>query len=196
MNYFVHPSSDVEEGVTIGEDTRIWHFCHVFSGAVLGRGCRIGQNVVIHKTVRLGDNVKVQNNVSLYDGVTLEDDVFCGPSCVFTNVRNPRAAVPRNTTEDFEQTLVRQGATIGANATIVCGVTLGRYCFVGAGSVVTRDVKDYQRVWGNPAHPNGWVCECGCALQFEQGAAICSECSAKYRLRDEQVSRQDESSGE
>lgn len=170
--YFVHPSSVVDKGATIGEGSSVWHFCHVFSGAVIGKKCKIGQNVVIHPTVVLGNNVKVQNNVSLYDGVVLEDNVFCGPSCVFTNIINPRAEVSRNSPEFYKKTVVKHGATIGANATILCGITVGRYAFIGAGAVVTRDVKDYELVYGNPARAHGWMSESGEKLAFKRGKAV------------------------
>ncbi len=157
--YFVHPSSYVDRKVSIGKGTKIWHFSHVMKGARIGSNCSIGQNVFIGEDVKIGRNAKIQNNVSVYAGVTLEDDCFCGPSVVFTNVRNPRSAHPRN--GKYVKTLMKKGATIGANATIICGVTLGRYSFVGAGSVVTKDVPDYVLVVGNPARWAGWLCECG-----------------------------------
>jgi UDP-2-acetamido-3-amino-2,3-dideoxy-glucuronate N-acetyltransferase len=180
---FVHESSYVDEGCEIGEGTRIWHFCHVMAGARIGSRCNIGQNVVVMPDVRIGDNCKIQNNVSLYTGVVLEDDVFCGPSMVFTNVINPRSEVVRR--GEYQTTLVRRGATIGANATIVCGVTLGRWAFVGAGAVVTRDVADFGLVVGNPARQSGWMCRCGIRLTEAEGAALrCSSCGAGYRLHD------------
>ncbi|EKD51207.1 MAG: transferase hexapeptide repeat containing protein [uncultured bacterium] len=158
-NYFVHESSYVDEGAEIGEGTKVWHFSHVMGGAKIGKNCVLGQNVNVGGKVTIGNNVKIQNNVSLYDGVMIEDGVFCGPSCVFTNVFNPRATVERK--NEYRPTLVKEGATIGANATIVCGVTLGRYCFVGAGSVVTKDVPDYALVYGNPARQCGKVDDLG-----------------------------------
>lgn len=181
LSFFVHESSYVDEGARIGEGTSIWHFCHVMSGAVIGRGCKIGQNVLIAGNVCIGDNVKIQNNVSVYTGVTLEDDVFCGPSMVFTNVATPRAAVPRNTAADYQPTRVKRGASIGANATIVCGHTIGEYAFVGAGAVVTRDIPAYALVYGNPARLQGWTCVCGLRLIFRDGESACVECGKRYR---------------
>jgi UDP-2-acetamido-3-amino-2,3-dideoxy-glucuronate N-acetyltransferase len=180
--FFVHESSYVDDGVEIGDDTFVWHFCHVLTGSRIGRRCRIGQNVVIGPRVHVGENCKIQNNVSIYEGVTLEADVFCGPSMVFTNVRTPRSAFPRNTDKDFQPTLVRRGASIGANATIMCGVTIGRYAIVGAGAVVTKDVADYGVVIGNPARPHGWACACGERLGFLAGMANCGHCQRIYHL--------------
>jgi UDP-2-acetamido-3-amino-2,3-dideoxy-glucuronate N-acetyltransferase len=182
-DYFVHESSYVDEPCEIGEGTKIWHFSHVMSGSKIGRGCNIGQNVFVSPGVRIGNNVKLQNNVSVYTGVELEDDVFCGPSMVFTNVVNPRSQVPRK--DEYRKTLVKQGASIGANATIVCGHTIGRYAFIGAGAVVTRDVPDYAMVIGNPGRIAGWMCRCGIKLDLEGGAkgdggAICSACGRGY----------------
>ncbi len=174
----MHPSSFVDEGAQVGAGTRIWHFCHVMPGAVIGEGCTIGQNCVIMPGTRLGRNVKLQNNVSVYEGVELEDDVFCGPSMVFTNVSTPRSRVSRR--GEYERTLVRRGASIGANATVVCGVTLGRYSFVGAGAVVTRDVPDHALVVGNPARQVGWMCECGERLRLEGAAGRCARCGRRY----------------
>jgi len=178
--FFAHPSAYIDEGCSIGEGTMIWHFSHVMKGAKIGRGCRIGQNVVIAGTAVVGNNVKIQNNVSVYDGVILEDYAFCGPSMVFTNVFNPRSAYPRNTADDYLKTLVKTGASIGANATIICGVTIGRHAFVGAGSVVTHDIPDYALVYGNPGGIKGWMCECGEKLEFVKGRAICAECKKVY----------------
>jgi len=182
--FFVHESAYVDQPCVIGPRTNIWHFSHIMRDCVIGDGCNIGQNVVISPGCRIGGNVKIQNNVSVYTGVILEDDVFCGPSCVFTNVINPRSHVKRR--DEYRQTLVKKGASIGANATIVCGHTLGRYSFVGAGTVVTRDVPDYAMVVGNPARLVGWVCYCGGKLPFgvsldasEVGA--CPSCSRRYR---------------
>jgi UDP-2-acetamido-3-amino-2,3-dideoxy-glucuronate N-acetyltransferase len=178
---FIHESAYVDEGASIGKETYIWHFCHVLTGSRIGERCRIGQNVVIGPRVQIGDNCKIQNNVSLYEGVTLEDDVFCGPSMVFTNVFTPRCAFPRNTVKDILPTVVRRGASIGANATIVCGVQIGRHALVGAGAVVTRDVPDYAVVYGNPARQHGWACECGLRLDFPGDTAKCRECGRCYR---------------
>jgi UDP-2-acetamido-3-amino-2,3-dideoxy-glucuronate N-acetyltransferase len=178
---FVHESSFVDAGAAIGDGTQIWHFSHVMPGARIGRGCRIGQNVVIGGGACIGDNVKIQNNVSVYDGVILEDDVFCGPSMVFTNVATPRAAIPRNTAADYLPTRVRRGASIGANATIVCGHTIGEYAFVGAGAVVTRDIPAYALVYGNPARRHGWACECGARLLFQGAATTCTVCGRQYQ---------------
>ena len=182
--YFAHESAYVDDGCVIGDDTKIWHFTHVMSGARIGRGCNIGQNVVISADVVVGDNVKIQNNVSLYTGVVLEDDVFCGPSMVFTNVVNPRSHVSRK--HEYQRTLVKRGATIGANATVVCGRTIGRYAFVGAGAVVTKDVRDYAIVVGNPALVSGWMCQCG--LKLAGGARVpiqarCATCGSEYLSR-------------
>jgi UDP-2-acetamido-3-amino-2,3-dideoxy-glucuronate N-acetyltransferase len=182
--YFVHESSFVDEGCQIGEGTKIWHFSHVMSGSRIGRGCNIGQNVVISPAVVVGDNVKIQNNVSLYTGVILEDDVFCGPSMVFTNVVNPRSHVSRK--HEYQQTLVRQGASLGANSTIVCGHTIGRYAFVGAGAVVTKDVPDYALVVGNPGRVAGWICACGVKLASGLRPPmdpVCRACGAPYLTR-------------
>ena len=159
MSAFIHESSYVDDGAVIGAGTKVWHFCHVMSGAVIGERCSLGQNVVVMPGTRIGNNVKIQNNVSIYEGVELEDDVFCGPSMVFTNVINPRSHVSRK--HEYQRTLVRRGATIGANATIVCGVTLGEYAFVGAGAVVTKDVKAFALVTGVPGRQVGWMCRCG-----------------------------------
>jgi UDP-2-acetamido-3-amino-2,3-dideoxy-glucuronate N-acetyltransferase len=180
MPYFVHESSYVDEPVEIGEGTKIWHFSHVMAHARIGSCCSIGQNVLIASNVVIGNNVKIQNNVSVYEGVTLEDDVFCGPSMVFTNVNTPRSGTPRNTSADFAMTVVRRGASIGANATIVCGHTLGEFAFVGAGSVVTADVPPHAIVYGNPARIAGYACECGVRLVFETERARCPECARCY----------------
>lgn len=181
-DFFVHQSSYVEADVAIGEGTRIWHFCHVLAGSRIGRMCNLGQNVMVGPNVRLGDNVKVQNNVSIYEGVELEDDVFCGPSMVFTNVINPRSHVPRK--HEYRRTLVRRGATLGANCTVICGVTIGSYAFVGAGAVVTRSVPDHALVTGNPARLRGWICACGEKIAFVGTTGVCAACTASYELRD------------
>lgn len=181
-NYIVHPSSFVDEGCEIGEGTTIWHFCHIMPRARIGRRCNLGQNVVVASDVVVGDNVKIQNNVSLYTGVVLEDDVFCGPSMVFTNVVNPRSHVPRR--HEYQRTLVKKGASIGANATIVCGHTIGRYAFIGAGAVVTRDVPDFALIVGNPGRISGWMCACGVKLapgRMPPAAATCAACQSRYR---------------
>ncbi len=179
--YFVHESSYVDADVQIGAGTRVWHFCHLQSGVRIGKDCRIGQNVVIGPNVQVGNNVKIQNNVSVYQGVTLEDDVFCGPSAVFTNVSTPRSDHPRNRPDDFLPTLVGRGASIGANATIVCGHTIGQYALVGAGSVVTKDVMPLALVYGNPARQRGWACLCGAVLKFHHHETTCQECARQYR---------------
>ncbi|MFP3953963.1 MAG: acyltransferase [Candidatus Acetothermia bacterium] len=179
--YFLHESSYVDDGVEIGEGTKIWHFSHVMGDATIGDGCTIGQSVLVGPNVKIGDNVKVQNNVSVYEGVTLEDDVFCGPSMVFTNVDRPRSGYPTKAV-DYLDTLVKEGASIGANATVVCGHTVGRHAFVGAGSVVTKDVPDYAVVYGNPARIHGWACECGKQLEFDNDFAECDVCGREYEL--------------
>ncbi len=177
-DFFVHPSSYVDDGARIGAGTKIWHFCHVMAGAVIGDGSSLGQNVVVMPGTRIGNHVKIQNNVSIYEGVTLEDDVFCGPSCVFTNVMNPRSHVSRK--HEYRPTLVKRGATIGANATIVCGVTLGEYAFIGAGAVVTSDVPAYALMVGVPARRVGWMCQCGERLSVVAGRAHCAACGSTY----------------
>ena len=182
-SYFVHPSSLVEEPCAIGEGTKIWHFCHVMPNTAIGKRCSLGQNTFVGENVTIGSNVRIQNNVSVFDGVTLEDDVFCGPSCVFTNVSFPRSRIPQR--GDYTRTLVKRGASIGANVTIVCGHTIGRYSFIGAGAVVTKDVPDYALVYGNPAIVKGWVCECGARLDFGQSQqAQCSACGEEYQKHD------------
>jgi UDP-2-acetamido-3-amino-2,3-dideoxy-glucuronate N-acetyltransferase len=178
-DFFVHESSYVDDGAVIGAGTKIWHFCHVLPGAVIGQRCNLGQNVVVMGGTSIGDNVKIQNNVSVYEGVVLEDDVFCGPSCVFTNVTNPRSHVSRKS--EYRRTLVRRGATIGANATIVCGSTLGEYAFIGAGAVVRGDVPAYALMVGVPARRVGWMCQCGTRLQLQGGAGRCIACGASYQ---------------
>jgi UDP-2-acetamido-3-amino-2,3-dideoxy-glucuronate N-acetyltransferase len=175
----VHPSAVIDADVELGKDTQVWHFVHVSSGARIGARCSLGQNVFIGRGVRLGDGVRVQNNVSIYESVEIADDVFLGPSCVFTNVRNPRAHVQRK--HAYELTRVGKGASVGANATIVCGVSLGEYCFVGAGAVVTRDVPAFALVIGNPARRRGWMCSCGEQLRG-QGRVSCAGCSNAYEI--------------
>lgn len=179
--YFVHESAYVDEGARIGSGTKIWHFSHVMSTAQIGEKCSLGQNVLVANNVKIGNHVKIQNNVSVYEGVILEDYVFCGPSTVFTNVRTPRSAYPRNTSEDYLPTLVKKGASIGANATIVCGVTIGEWAFVAAGAVVTKEVPPYALVAGVPARVIGWACECGASLKFEGNDTGCPECGKHYR---------------
>lgn len=177
--FFIHPTAVVDEPVDIGKGTQIWHFTHIMAGSQVGKNCVIGQNVFIGKGAVLGNNVKVQNNVSVYDGVVLEDDVFCGPSMVFTNVFNPRSFISRK--KEFRKTIVGKGATIGANVTIVCGNMIGQYAFIGAGSVVTRDVPDYAVVYGNPGRAKGWVCQCAEEITFRAGKAVCKICGKKYQ---------------
>lgn len=176
----IHESSYVDEGATIGKGSRIWHFCHICAGAVIGERSSLGQNVFVANGVTIGSNVKIQNNVSVYEGVVLEDNVFCGPSMVFTNVKTPRSSFPRNKAEDYTLTRVRHDASIGANATIVCGVTIGAWAFVAAGAVVTRDVKDFALMAGVPAKRIGWVCKCGVPLREVAGAFVCGECGSRY----------------
>jgi UDP-2-acetamido-3-amino-2,3-dideoxy-glucuronate N-acetyltransferase len=188
--YFAHQSCYIDDGCVIGDDTKIWHFTHVMPGARIGARCNIGQNVVVSPDVVVGDNVKIQNNVSLYTGVILEDDVFCGPSMVFTNVVNPRSHVSRK--HEYRRTLVKRGATIGANATVVCGHTIGRYAFIGAGAVVTKDVPDYALVVGNPGRVSGWMCECGVKLANGASPPIqgtCRSCGAMYISRQRALAR-------
>lgn len=177
-DYFVHESSFVDPGARIGGGTKIWHFCHVMAGAEIGEACTLGQNVFVASGTRIGNNVKLQNNVSVYEGVVLEDDVFCGPSCVFTNVINPRAHISRR--GEFRQTLVRRGVSIGANATVLCGITLGEYAFIGAGAVVTADVPPYALMVGVPARRVGWMCQCGERLHLVDGTGTCERCGASY----------------
>ena len=184
MTYTVHPTAIVDDGAQIGEGTRIWHWVHVCGGAKIGEKCSLGQNVFVANRVVIGDNVKIQNNVSVYDNVTLEDDVFCGPSMVFTNVYNPRSAISRK--HEFRDTLVRRGATLGANCTIVCGVTIGEHAFVGAGSVINRDVPPYALMLGVPARRTGWMCTCGVRLPLHaaDSRTQCADCGRRYRVAD------------
>jgi UDP-2-acetamido-3-amino-2,3-dideoxy-glucuronate N-acetyltransferase len=177
--YFVHPTAVVDEPADIGEGTQIWHFSHIMLDSRIGKNCIIGQNVFIGSGVVLGSNIKVQNNVSIYDGVILEDDVFCGPSMVFTNVFNPRSFISRK--KEFRKTVVGKGATIGANATIICGNKIGQYAFIGAGSVVTKDIPGYALVYGNPGRVKGWVCQCAVEIVFRSGKAKCKACGKRYK---------------
>ncbi|MEO8611533.1 MAG: DapH/DapD/GlmU-related protein [Chloroflexota bacterium] len=180
-DYFVHESAVVDDGAQVGAGTKIWHFSHIMPGAVIGENCSFGQNVFVANKVKIGNHVKVQNNVSIYEGVILEDYTFCGPSMVFTNVKTPRSAYPRNTSADYATTLVKYGASIGANATVVCGITIGEWAFVAAGAVVTRDVPPYALVMGMPAEIMAWVCECGAKLWFEDSdESVCAECGKTY----------------
>jgi UDP-2-acetamido-3-amino-2,3-dideoxy-glucuronate N-acetyltransferase len=183
--YFIHPTAIVDEPSEIGKGSSIWHFSHILKGSKIGKDCKIGQNVVIGPNVTIGNGIKIQNNVSVYEGVTLEDNVFCGPSMVFTNVFNPRSEIPRM--KELKKTLVKRGATIGANATIVCGNTVGRYAFIGAGAVVTKDVPDYGLMMGNPARLGGWVCRCGEKLRINKNNARCLSCGDEYKLKNKKL---------
>jgi len=186
QKFYSHPTAVIDEGATIGDGTSIWHFTHIMKDSFIGNNCTIGQNVFVANHVLLGNNVKVQNNVSLYEGVTCEDDVFLGPSCVFTNVINPRSAVSRK--YEFKKTFVKKGATIGANATILCGITIHEFAFIGAGAVVTKDVPAYALVVGNPAKQNGWMSEHGNKLQFNKdGVAVCETTGETFRLQNNSV---------
>ncbi len=188
QSFYAHPTAIIDEGCEIGRGTKIWHFSHIMPNCRIGENCNIGQNVVVSPEVVLGNNVKVQNNVSIYTGVTCEDDVFLGPSMVFTNVINPRSAINRRA--EFAKTRVKRGATIGANATIICGHDIGRYAFIGAGTVVTKTVRDYELVMGNPARHGGWMSEYGHKLSFDKnGIAACPESGQKYRLDSDKVNR-------
>ncbi|MFT6981648.1 MAG: UDP-2-acetamido-3-amino-2,3-dideoxy-glucuronate N-acetyltransferase [Crocinitomicaceae bacterium] len=188
MNYFAHETAVIDDGCVIGEGSKIWHFSHIMPNCVLGEGCNVGQNVVISPKVVLGKNVKVQNNVSIYTGVICEDDVFLGPSMVFTNVTNPRSAVIRK--NDYTKTTVKKGATIGANATIVCGHDIGEFAFIGAGAVVTKTIPAYALVVGNPARQLGWMSEYGHRLEFDaNGTAFCPESKEEYRLENQAVTK-------
>ncbi len=187
-NYFAHPTSVIDEGAKIGDGTKVWHFCHIMGGSEIGENCNIGQNVVISPEVKLGKNVKVQNNVSIFTGVTCEDDVFLGPSMVFTNVNNPRSAIVRR--NQYLKTNVGKGATIGANATVICGHNIGEYAFIGAGAVVTKDIPPYALVVGNPAKLTGWMSEYGHKLKFDAaGIAVCPESKQEYTLTGNKVRR-------
>jgi UDP-2-acetamido-3-amino-2,3-dideoxy-glucuronate N-acetyltransferase len=186
---YIHESTFVDAGASIGARTKVWHFCHIGSGASIGEGCSLGQNVFVAPGVRIGRNVKIQNNVSIYAGVVLEDDVFCGPSMVFTNVTTPRSGYPRNTLADYAPTLVGRGATIGANATIVCGNVIGEYAFVAAGAVVTRDVPPYAIVMGVPARLAGYACVCGIRMVTEDEVSTCGECGARFERLEGQLRR-------
>jgi UDP-2-acetamido-3-amino-2,3-dideoxy-glucuronate N-acetyltransferase len=177
--FFVHETSVIDSGCRIGKGTKIWHFSHIMQSAEIGVDCVMGQNVFVGRGVKIGNNVKIENNVSVFEGVTLEDGVFCGPSCVFTNVINPRSLISRK--HEFKPTLVREGATIGANATIICGNTVGRYALIGAGAVVTKNIPDYAVAYGNPAELQGWVCECGLNLDFKASTLVkCNGCGEEY----------------
>ncbi|MCX7704815.1 MAG: N-acetyltransferase [bacterium] len=183
MDYFVHHTSFIDDNVIIGKGTKIWHFCHILSFTKIGENCVLGQNVMVGPDVIIGNNCKIQNNVSIYKGVTLEDDVFCGPSCVFTNVINPRAFIERK--HEFKPTVVKKGATIGANATVVCGNIIGRYALVGAGAVITKNVEDYSLVVGVPAKQIGWVCKCGTTLFLKDSEYLCGCCGNVYIMTSE-----------
>lgn len=188
-DYFAHGTAVIDEGASVGAGTKVWHFSHVSKGAALGEKCSLGQNVFVAPGVTVGNGVKIQNNVSLYEGVVLEDYVFCGPSMVFTNVRTPRSAFPRNTSADYATTRVKYGASIGANATVVCGVTIGEWAFVAAGAVVTKDVLPYALMAGVPARRIGWACECGTTLRVHDGRAVCADCGREYREADGRLER-------
>jgi len=186
--YFAHESSYIDDDVLIGEGTKIWHFCHVQKGARIGKNCILGQNVNVGNNVIIGNYCKIQNNVSVYEGVVLEDYVFCGPSMVFTNILNPRCKYPQVGSKYYKKTLVKEGASLGANCTIVCGITIGKHAFVGAGAVVTKSVPDYALVVGNPARIVGWMSEAGEKLKFDSiGIAICDKSKKKYKLENKQV---------
>ena len=184
MNWWAHNTSIISDNAKIGEDTKIWQYCNIMDGAIIGKACNLGQNVYVENGVIVGNNVKIKNNIALYDGVICEDDVFLGPNCVFTNVLTPRSFVSRK--EEFKKTVVCRGASIGANATIICGNKIGRYAMVGAGAVVTKDVKDYELVVGNPAKKIGYVCECGERI-FEETNYICKRCRKKYKIKEDKL---------
>ena len=188
MENFIHQTAVIDTGACIGEGTKIWHFCHVMAGASIGQNCILGQNIFIGENVKIGNRVKIQNNVSVYSGVTLEDEVFAGPSVVFTNVLNPRSAVERKS--EFKNTIIKKGATLGANSTILCGITVGRYAFVGAGAVLTKNIPDYALATGNPARQTGWMSEAGAKLTFsENGEAVCAITKKKYFLNHNVVTK-------
>lgn len=184
-NYFAHESAYIDENVLIGNNTKIWHFCHIMSGAIIGEDCNIGQNVVISPNVMIGNGVKIQNNVSVYEGVICEDDVFLGPSCVFTNVINPRSNISRK--HEYKKTIIGKGASIGANATIVCGHAIGRYALIGAGSTVTKDVQDYTCVVGSPAKKLYYVCKCGNRLLKKKNKYVCESCGKEYEMKNDKM---------
>lgn len=181
MSFYKHETALVDEGAEVDSGTKIWHFSHVSGGSKIGKNCSLGQNVFVAKGVKIGDGVKIQNNVSVYEGVVLEDYVFCGPSMVFTNVRTPRSAFPRNQAKDYHQTLVKKGASLGANCTVVCGVTIGESAFVGAGAVVTKNVPDFAMIAGVPGKIIGWACDCGIKIEFSGSVGKCPECSRKFK---------------
>ena len=185
--YYLHPSSILSEDSSVGEGSKIWQFCHIFGKSSIGKNSILGQNVMVGPNVSVGSNCKIQNNVSIYSGIKIEDDVFCGPSCVFTNIKTPRAFINRS--DEFIETIVRKGASIGANATIVCGNDIGPYALIGAGAVVTKSVKPYALLVGNPAKQLGWVSEFGHRLDFENGIAVCPESKQQYKLENDQVIR-------
>lgn len=187
--FFLHESSFIDENVKIGDGTKVWHFSHIQSGSTIGENCSIGQNVNVGNNVKIGNGVKIQNNVSVYEGVELEDFVFCGPSMVFTNVMNPRSEFPQKGSEFYHRTLVKKSASIGANATIICGHTIGKYAFVAAGSVVTKDVPNYGLVVGVPARRIAWVCECGDKLEFSDSETVCKKCGKKYRKNENDIGK-------
>ncbi len=187
--FFLHESSFIDENVKIGDGTKVWHFSHIQSGSTIGENCSIGQNVNVGNNVKIGNGVKIQNNVSVYEGVELEDFVFCGPSMVFTNVMNPRSEFPQKGSEFYHKTLVKKSASIGANATIICGHTIGKYAFVAAGSVVTKDVPNYGLVVGVPARRIAWVCECGDKLSFSDSETVCKKCGKKYRKKENDIEK-------
>lgn len=186
-NIFVHETSEIDRNCLIGEGTKIWHFCHIMEQSTIGKNCNIGQNVVVSPFVNIGDNVKIQNNVSVYTGVEIQNNVFVGPSVVFTNIKNPRSEINRR--KEYVKTLVKKGATLGANSTIICGVTIGKYALIGAGTVVTKDIKDYALVVGNPGKQVGWLSEFGHKLEFNAGIAFCGESGHKYILIDDIVKK-------